>query len=49
MEFIDGEPLSSMEDPGTCADIAKALAHFAQIRSDQLAKILLMKACTPFG
>jgi serine/threonine protein kinase len=34
MEFIDGEPLNSTEDLAACGGIAKALAHFSQIRND---------------
>lgn len=36
MEFIHGETVSSKWDAQSCQSIAKALAHFPQIQSDQL-------------
>jgi serine/threonine protein kinase len=52
MEFIDGEPLYTFEDPQICAAITRALAHFARIQSDQpgplgggIARGILWMAC----
>jgi serine/threonine protein kinase len=35
MEFIDGEPLHTFDDPDICATMIQVLAHFAQIRRDR--------------
>lgn len=56
MEFIDGEPLRTFENPQICATIARALAHFRQIRSDRpgplgagIARGILWSACDPIS
>lgn len=36
MEYVDGKPLNPTEDLRACDGIARALAHFSQIRSDKL-------------
>ncbi|CAN9241599.1 unnamed protein product [Alternaria alternata] len=35
MEYVDGKPLNPTEDLRACDGIARALAHFSQIRSDK--------------